>query len=380
MKRSLSIVTCFILLLSATAVFSQASTAIVHTAGVANITLNWTSIDNGELNGDAAAVIITTPNWNPPGSAGVYFPYNSGVWYDFNGKWAVFTQDYNLGMTDGASFNVWIAGDDVTAYVHTATVGNLLQNVTYLDNPALNGNPNAIFFVDQNYGPLSVYNDQSIGIWYDVFESKWGIFNQDYNVNMPEGASFNVLIPSDDYGAFVHTASVDNISSNWTYLDHPKLNGHPEAIITITSNWNPPGSSGVYLDQPLGVWYDEFEGKWGIFNQDYNVNMVEGASFNVLVYQDLTSVAEVAAPGSLKAYPNPVGEQATVSFELTESADVNASVYDLEGRLVAVLADGTLGQGKHSLLWNAGDAPSGLYFCRLLSENGLQTIKLNHLR
>jgi len=49
-------------------------------------------------------------------------------------------------MSLGAAFNIFIpSGNDY--FVHTADSSNIAYNYTYLDDPNLNGNPDAIFFV-----------------------------------------------------------------------------------------------------------------------------------------------------------------------------------------------------------------------------------------
>jgi hypothetical protein len=105
--------------------------------------------------------------------------------------------------------------------------------------------------------------------------------NQDY-ASMPPSATFNVMVPSPASNVFVHQATVDNITANWTYLDHSLTNNNPRALIFVTQNWNPGGGFGVYNDHPIGVWYSSGERRWGIFNQD-KVAMPEGAAFSVLV-------------------------------------------------------------------------------------------------
>ena len=82
------------------------------------------------------------------------------------------------------------------AYIHRATPENTSENSTYLDNPLLNGNPDAVINVTQNWNPESgdgVYNDHLIGVWYDPDAEQWAIFNQD-RAAMPEGAAFNVFV------------------------------------------------------------------------------------------------------------------------------------------------------------------------------------------
>ncbi len=81
---------------------------------------------------------------------------------------------------------------------------------------------------------------------------------------------------------FVHRATSESISANSTYLDDRSTNGNPDAILSITRNWNPEGD-GVYNDHPVGVWYDTTAERWAIFNEDRSA-MPEGAAFNVLVW------------------------------------------------------------------------------------------------
>lgn len=83
---------------------------------------------------------------------------------------------------------------------------------------------------------------------------------------------------------FVHNATLENTFANSTYLDHPLTNGNPEAVLSVTQNWNPGGEGGGTNDQPVGVWYDAGVERWAIFNQNL-VPMPEGASFHVVVWR-----------------------------------------------------------------------------------------------
>ena len=84
---------------------------------------------------------------------------------------------------------------------------------------------------------------------------------------------------------FVHRAAPQNITNNSTYLSSPLTDGDPEALISVTQNWNPGGGAGAYNDHPVGVWYDPASGKWAIFNQD-RAPMPPGVSFNVVVWAE----------------------------------------------------------------------------------------------
>ena len=88
--------------------------------------------------------------------------------------------------------------------------------------------------------------------------------------------------PTTGADAFVHTATTANITRNWTEFDHPLTNNNPNAIVHVTQNWNPGGSSGQYNNHSIGVWYRSTTGRWVIFNQDLAA-MPTGAGFNVLI-------------------------------------------------------------------------------------------------
>jgi uncharacterized lipoprotein YddW (UPF0748 family) len=71
------------------------------------------------------------------------------------------------------------------------------------------------------------------------------------------------------------------------------------------------------------------------------------------------------------AYPNPFNPSTVIRVELGTSAPVRLEVFDLLGRSVAVLVDGTLSAGQHDIRWTA-DAPSGTYLVRMTSRDQSQ--------
>jgi hypothetical protein len=81
-------------------------------------------------------------------------------------------------------------------FIHRATLENISENSTYLDNPLTNDNPEVILYVTQNWNPggsSGIYNSHPIGVWYDASRERWAIFNQDRGA-MPDGAAFNVAV------------------------------------------------------------------------------------------------------------------------------------------------------------------------------------------
>jgi len=253
---------------------SSPGVQFVHVATAANISGAATSIDHPLLNNDPNAVIIATPNWNPGGGSGVYNDHPIAAVY-FSPKWLIVNQDI-APMPAYAAFNVLVPKAGPNAFVHAATATNTFHNYTLIDNPLTNGKPNAKILVT----PADTTNSRPIGVWYNG--TKWGIFNQD-SANMPTGTFFNVFVIPETYaGGFVHQATAANISGNYTVIDHPLINGNPNAIVFVTPNWNPGNVGGTYNNHNIGIWYSSSQQKWAIFNQDL-APMPVNAAFNVLV-------------------------------------------------------------------------------------------------
>ena len=173
------------------------------------------------------------------------------------------------------------------SFVHRATDENSRGDYTYLSDPSINGDPNAIVLAaptpDRGRAGSSNY-DHNIGVWYAPVAKKWAIFNQD-RAAVPAGTTFEVVIPRGPE-KFIYRATLENTVANGTYLDDSLTNGNPDAVLSVTQNWNPGGgSSGVYNDHPIGVRYDAERRRWVIYNRD-GAPMPKGAAFNVALSGD----------------------------------------------------------------------------------------------
>ncbi|MBD3399641.1 MAG: T9SS type A sorting domain-containing protein [Candidatus Coatesbacteria bacterium] len=67
-------------------------------------------------------------------------------------------------------------------------------------------------------------------------------------------------------------------------------------------------------------------------------------------------------------YPNPANSRVSVAFTLPQAQRVSLSVYDLAGRRVAVLSEGELPAGRHTVNWNCAAAAAGVYLLRLETQ------------
>ncbi len=169
------------------------------------------------------------------------------------------------------------------SFTHRATDKNSRGDYTYISDPSINGDPDAIVLVSptpdqENLGTASY--EHNIGVWYEGGARKWAIFNQD-RAAVPAGATFEVVVPRAS-AKFVHHAGLVNTAGNYTYLDDRLTNGEPDAVLSVTQNWNPGGGRGVYNDHPVDTVYDAQVKRWAIYNRD-NVSIPKGAAFNIAV-------------------------------------------------------------------------------------------------
>ena len=81
----------------------------------------------------------------------------------------------------------------------------------------------------------------------------------------------------------------------------------------------------------------------------------------------------VSMPSSIEivgAYPNPFNPSTTVSVSVDDATNATIMAYDISGRSVDVVFDGTLSAGMTSVTWNASSLPSGVYFLKLSTPDG----------
>ena len=93
--------------------------------------------------------------------------------------------------------------------------------------------------------------------------------------------------------------------------------------------------------------------------------------------REFTSVPETTSIDNVNVsiYPNPVVNQATVSFELKESGNVSYQVFDMTGRMVMNQNMGRIAEGEHQININAENLSSGSYILRLNQGAKNETVK-----
>jgi hypothetical protein len=165
-----------------------------------------------------------------------------------------------------------------------------------------------------------------------------------------------ILLSTDGGATYPDTLASGSLSSPWTW-DVPDVS-EPDCRIKV-----------VCFDAELNEGSD-----------------VSDADFEIL---SLTGVGEFAGvPRELMLAanrPNPFSRGTEIRFGLPEAARISLKVYNVEGRVVATLADGQYPRGYHRVSWTGRDSKgvsvaTGVYFYRLQTENKVLTRKMMMLK
>jgi hypothetical protein len=176
------------------------------------------------------------------------------------------------------------------------------------------------------------------------------------------------------------TSGYENTTSTSTYL-----------IGNISTQRLPFSSS-----DEIGIQYSRADtghfhvrGYWGTTADDhlkhlYGMHLMLGQALHLIdsLTTDLRNTGEDTPEGfHLEPnYPNPFNPRTTLRFAIGSTTSASLTVHDLVGREVATLLNQRVAAGSYNLEWNATGLASGVYFCRLATDDFVATRKLQLLK
>jgi hypothetical protein len=83
------------------------------------------------------------------------------------------------------------------------------------------------------------------------------------------------------------------------------------------------------------------------------------------------------------AYPNPFNPSTQIGFRLSGAhagTPLHLAIYDILGREVAVLVDGAMPAGSHSVTFDASGLASGVYLVRLEADGMVRTRSISLIK
>jgi photosystem II stability/assembly factor-like uncharacterized protein len=113
-------------------------------------------------------------------------------------------------------------------------------------------------------------------------------------------------------------------------------------------------------------------------------HLAHGDNLGKCVFENNLSNTEIISKSAtddnglchLKLYPNPSSNSTTISFTITQSQKVSISIFDMNGRLVKIVASAEMQEGAHQLTWNASGLDNGIYYLKFNAGHYEETKKL----
>jgi hypothetical protein len=172
--------------------------------------------------------------------------------------------------------------------------------------------------------------------------------------------------------------------------------------LTITAVELAAGDAGFELEFEIAPPFAMAPGEQRQVTVNYDPAGGEGLTDVVLIHHDVaqfqsplmvqlsrgdlpTGASESPAAGiRLSTYPNPFNPRTVIGFSLDHSGPVQLVIYNLQGKLVRVLASREFTAGSHELIWDGRDRvgrdlPSGTYLLRTEIAGNIATCKLTML-
>jgi hypothetical protein len=129
----------------------------------------------------------------------------------------------------------------------------------------------------------------------------------------------------------------------------------------------------IYVDSALNIYVAGRSAASGL-GTDFDVLTLKLSQDTPTVVQDTDILPSEFH--LLPAYPNPFNTRTNITFTLPQSAEVEMKIYNILGEEITILMSGNFSAGTHTIQWEAGDLPSGMYLCRLQTGNEQRVIKL----
>jgi hypothetical protein len=221
----------------------------------------WCDPIQGSLASPAGPVEVAVPVSPVPGAR--YIPVHEfksqairsslGMGHDGEGQ-PLFSRFDGKGIPAGETVR-YLVSKSLGAVTRDAVNGGMAHG-TRIDDPALNGRPDAVLVVGRVATPGS--SGSALGVWYDG--AYWWAYNED-GAAMGAAETFVYAEGTSLGGRAEHTAGND-YQGIGLYLDDARINGNPAATVVPQHAFG-----GAYNASALGVLYDSARGQWVVYNE-----------------------------------------------------------------------------------------------------------------
>jgi len=136
-------------------------------------------------------------------------------------------------------------------------------------------------------------------------------------------------------------------------------------------NWNFGDASNSSATSPVHAYATN--GTYTVTLIASNGTCSDTVSFSVSI---TVGISELQNINGVNLFPNPVSQEATMNINLNEATEIIVNVYDITGKIVANVYNGSLNAGMNTLTVNVSSLQAGIYFTVINSDKGNRTLKM----
>ncbi len=160
--------------------------------------------------------------------------------------------------------------------------------------------------------------------------------------------------------------------------------GKSDVVGTVSEGFGLGQNELLAVDVPAEGWYCIAVWKKGA------ADLPQAGTYNLVIRPMSASGVDdelptVTSTALVAISPNPFNPQTKITYDLAREGLVKLEVYDVQGRLVRTLINGSRGAGRHTETWNGindagGQVASGIYLARMTSSGVTQMKKMTLLK
>ena len=268
----------------------------------------------------------------------------------------------DLDPNDMVSYNLYIDLDNL--FTDTAPISLDTNAFDYSTlNIFLNDNSSYLWTVNASDNHAAITNTDTLQFWTDQYPEPPEPFGRISPSNDTELDLGNVIFT---WGSTIDVDPLDFVQYTLMYTYNggdttiiPELLDTTYAVeldIDRQYYWHVIASD----KDALLTFADGSEGMWSFVLGSLNIN-------------ELLSLTEYAL---YNAYPNPFNPVTAIKYAVPEASHLSISIYDMIGREIAELYNGSQVPGFHTVIWDASEVSSGIYFAKMIAGEYISTQKL----
>ena len=157
--------------------------------------------------------------------------------------------------------------------------------------------------------------------------------------------------------------------------------GQLDVIVTTNGVINGGDGCAIYAWTIPGVPYKREDFPWPMWGHDrYRTNQ-----YGFIPPDEPVGIQPINTniPAAFKLYqnfPNPFNPATSIKFDIAKKGNVKLVVFDMLGRELSTLINESLNPGTYQVSFDGSGLSSGIYFCRLQSEDYVNTMKMNLIK